>query len=601
MLKRSVMAITIAFLVVLAMAAALSGSVTNGIPWADGLRVVAGVTAIAALLWIVFRTNDISPPQGLGRAPQPIAPTKDEVAAAYFNVVNTYNSHALKMLVNLMIDRPHYLERINEVVELEEERPQLLVTTSQVFRISMPTSPLGSGQKVISSHGNDKVMLLPLALIEKGTLLDGFAVTDANGSSVPSLSYNQTRGLLAYVIRTIVEIAPESSHAHSNKDCKKIKSSVSARLVRAVCTPGTRKRKSNSERAEIEALLDSVNELSVPADWKQRIRRFCDALVDHYFIVAEVVAPAGGYVLVTYSQAISVDSSAYGLINRLRSRLGLRQSKFDIPLNIFGLEVDAYHMQMNASPMQYVFDHHLERMNSGHRVTQDDLCRGQDKPYVRLHYSTAGPAIHLYIRRQSGKRERNPAFQGDPPRHETRSLGSQERLKSVVEFREIPPGALGAATIISLIASTVIIFFALTRIGQMPFSGNIAPNSGSDIPALILALPGFASVIVGSWLDLSHLRRASLATYVGLGASVALSLASALYFLFDANKSIPGRISLHVTNGVTLRTDIGWLCLAATAITCTLFLMRDLTARSRYYFNLIEKRIERRAQEDCEE
>ena len=58
-------------------------------------------------------------------------------------------------------------------------------------------------------------------------------------------------------------------------------------------------------------------------------------------------------------------------------------------------------MEMDAGPMLYVFDHHLEKMNSVVRLTQDDLINGTYKPYVRLHYNSAGPVMHLYIRRQS--------------------------------------------------------------------------------------------------------------------------------------------------------------------------------------------------------
>jgi hypothetical protein len=505
------------------------------------------------------------------------------------------------MLVNMMIDRPHYLERISETVTLEDESPQLLVSTSQGFRVGVSevgsggethgSSPGTSSNRKTSLQEPTQVMLIPLALIEKGTLLDGFTVTDSDGRNVPTLSYNQTRGLLAYVLKTIIDIAPERGHARSGGDRKNIKSKVAAKLVQAACSPGPRKKKSAAERAEINALLDCVDELPVADDWKQRIRGFCDALVDHYVIVAEVSVPAGGYILATYEQAISVDSSASGF-GLLRSRLGLRYSKFDIPLNIFALEVDAYHMQMNASPMQYVFDHHLERMNSGIRVTQADLCRGHDKPYLRLHHCTAGPAMHLYIRRQSDRMRYASArslasFQGEANRPDAR-----ERLKSVVEFREIPPGALGAAAIVSVMTAAVIVFFALTRIGEEPFDGSTAAQSGSDIPALILTLPGFASLVIGSWLDLAHLRRASLATYLGLGTSVALSLTAALYYLLDANKAIPGRISLHVASGFVIRTDMGWMGLAVAAVTCSLFLMRDLSARSRYYFSMIEKRIQ---------
>jgi membrane protease YdiL (CAAX protease family) len=93
MRKRFVMASSIALLVVLAMAAALAGSLSHGVAWRDATRGVVGVIAVVALFWIVFRTDDIKKPQGLGGPPKPLPPTKEEIAIAYFNVVKAYDGH----------------------------------------------------------------------------------------------------------------------------------------------------------------------------------------------------------------------------------------------------------------------------------------------------------------------------------------------------------------------------------------------------------------------------------------------------------------------------------------------------------------------------
>ena len=449
------------------------------------------------------------------------------------------------------------------------------------------------GIKAVPDTDTDEVMLVPLALIEKGTLLDTFSVSDSEGADVVTLSYNQTRGLFAYVIKTVVNIPHVESADLPEAEFDKIKARVAANLVTAVCAPGPKKKKGPAERERINRLLDSVNDLPIANEWKRRIRSFCDTFVDYYVIVAEVPVPAGSHIMLTYRQQVSVENSTLSLANRLRSRFGLRYSTFDIPLNIFALEVEAYHMQMDAGPMQYVFDHHLERMNSKVRLTQDDLWQGDDKPYVRLHYNSAAPTMHLYIRRQS----ENVASAQElkvPADSSTYRPGMSERLKSVVEFREIPPGALGAATVISLMTAIVISFFALTQIGQEPTTAHSSTIIGSDIPALVIALPGFAGLIIGSWLDLTHLRRSSLTTYMGLGACVTLSLASALYFLLDANKVVPGRIALHVSNNFVIKTDFGWLILATIAITCSLFLVRDVASSTRFYFNQVKERVNRR-------
>jgi hypothetical protein len=581
----------------------------HGLLWADILRWIIFIAAVTVLGWLVFCTSDIDPPQGIG-TPKPLPPTKHEIALAYYNAAKIYDGRALKLLVNMMVDRSYYLERITENVTLDEETPELRVATHQALRVGAPVreqashppgedaSP-GSSRRPSAPPGKDPaaahdgagaVILAPIALVEKGTLLDGFTVTDADGNEVPTLSYNQTRGLLAHVVETIINMAPTPEQntapgaqraAEEEKTINKIKGN----LVTAICSPRCMKRKPPEEQSKIRALLDSTEELPVLEEWKERIRNFCETLVDYYVIVAELPRSSGGYALLKYTQQISVDSSTQGAINRIRSRVGLRYSAFDIPLHIFALEVDAYHMEMQAPPSQYIFDHHLEWMNSTEHVNQDDLCRGADKPYVRLRHNSAGPTAHLYVRRQaSSPGAQVPDSTASGPPGNQPGLPAQ-RFKAVVELREIPPGTLGIATAISVVNAAIITFFALTQIGQYHMKDR------SDIPALLIALPGFASVVMGSWLDLSHLRRASLSTYMGLGASVALSLAGALYFLIGADEPVPGRFAFAVTDDIYVRTSVGWLVLATLAITCCLFLVRDVVSNSRYYSNQVRERI----------
>jgi len=568
LVKRLGIVAAIALLVAIIGGALAIGSTSHGALWVSIVRGIIALVCVVILAWIVFHTTDIKAPPGPGR-PRPLPPTKEEIALAYYNVVKTYDNHALKLLINMMIDRPHYLERINETVTLEDEAPQLQLATRQIFRLRKPERPLEQGadrldpvpaplppvERSVAAE-RDQVILVPLAVLEKGTLLDGFLVTDSNGNDIPTLSYNQTRGLLAYVIRTIIiDVLPKDSKY--SEDDAKVRSRVAANLVTAICSPRPMKKKDAAELQSIDILLSSISELPVADEWKRRLRDFCESLVDHYMIVAEVPLPIGSHMVLTYKQEISVDSSALSLVSRLRSRVGLRYLTYDIPLNIFSLDVEAYHMEMDAGPLQYVFDHHLERMNSKVRLTQDDLCRGASKPYVRMHYNSAGPAMHLYIRQQSDDAGASHAPRSAISGQSANYSRVRERLKSVVEFREIPPGALGASATASLMTAIIISFFALTRIGLDQTASHTPIIIGSDIPALIIALPGFASLIIGSWLDLSHLRRSSLTTYLGLASSVGLSLIGALYYLLDSNRVLPGRISLEIADNVIIKSDIG--------------------------------------------
>jgi hypothetical protein len=589
--RRLVALAGIAALVVLGTVALAGGTLIPGGLWTDIARGVVAAACLCSLVWVVFYTTDIQTPLPPER-PKPLPPTNDEIALAYCNIVGTYDRQALKLFVNMMIDRPHYLERINEFVSLEDEVPRLQVATRQIFRVRESARSSGSGTPRLTLPGNDQVLLVPIALLEKGTLLDGFTVTDGAGDELPTLSYNQTRGLLAYVVHAIVDISP-SDHEYVNRD-QGIKQRVVASLITAICSPTPMKKKDTQRRATIRRLLDSADDLLATEDQKQRVKAFCETFVDHYMIVAEVPVPVGAHVVITYRQDISIDSSSLSFVNRLRSRIGLRYSTFDIPLNIFSLDVEAYHLEMYAGPMQYVFDQHLERLNTNVRVTQEDLRRGDSEPYVRLHYNSGGPAMHLYIRRQSRQRPPRPGQPPASPQQDTDKPRPTERLKSVVEFREIPPGTLGASTVISLLTSIIIGFFALTLIGQQA-PGHAHLAGGSDVPALVIALPGLASLVIGSWLDLSHLRRASLTTYLSLAASIMLSLFASLLYLVGVNKQLPGRLSLTVIGSFAIKTDIVWLVLAGCAVTCSLLVLRDVVGGSRYYFNQVKERVRRHA------
>jgi hypothetical protein len=479
------------------------------------------------------------------------------------------------MFAKMLKDLPEYLERINEDVTLKEESPQLTIVTRQMYRVGSLRAE--AGQKLESSDP----FLIPAVLVQKGVLLDNFTVNDASGCGVATLSYNQTRGLLGHAIRAIVKSFPEKTNGLSGDECRKLREKAIVDLTEAVCYSGPRKKQDPEIQNKIGGLLSSAEQLPVEDKWKQRIRALCEILADHYIIVAETAVGTGNHVTISYSQDIPIGKST--IRNKWRGRFGLRCLTVDIPHHVYALRTEAYHLQMNAGPMEYIFDHHLEWLTSGDAVKPGELRWGTFIPYVRLHYSSANPAAHLYIRRQSSSEEATKALQ--------EASAHTDRLKSVIEFREVPPGALGAATIVSLITTVIVCFFALTQIGEEPTPSHPVTSLGSDIPALLIALPAVASLIIGSWLDLSRLRRASLTTYLGLGASLVLSLTSALYFLWDAYKILPGRRILGLPGNITVRTDIGWLVLSGLAITCSLFLCRDVVRTSKYYFQLIRMRI----------
>ncbi|MCA1605827.1 MAG: hypothetical protein LC775_10225 [Acidobacteria bacterium] len=568
------------------------------------VRVLLGVLAVGALLWFTFFTSDITEPTATALGPPNLVlPSPGEIADEYAAITRAYEPDTLKLFTNMLGNLPHYLTRINEHIEFLEETSQLRVTRRQSYQID----------KEAPNKEKSPVFLVPLALMRKGTLLDSFVVRDASGNSVSTLPYSRCRGLLAFAIQVLLDTAMHYDKGSSTVegDSAQQPNATLRDLTIAVCGPGPLARlrlsKQHQEHVEkIDAALKSIQGLPILGEWKDSLSHFCEQYVDHYVIVAEL--PRGEssstHMELTYSHLVPFDNVG-GKHNQWREHFGLRPSVIDIPLHPYAFQVEAYHQEIEAEPDQYVFDHHLERLKTRKSVEQKDLRSGDVVPYVRLYHNEARPNAHLYIRRQRASPAPQSLLteQSSSAVEDTQSGATKpERaplgpFKSVIELREIPPGASGAVATIALASATIISFFAITHMGldinpyaKDPQAEQIRATLNSDIPALLLALPAFVSVLIGSWLDLSRLRRGSLTTYLGLVATMFLSLASALYFVFDVNQVLP-TADITTIGGIKIHTDRVWLTLMAVSVTLFLLLFRQVVAERRYYAERIKRRV----------
>jgi hypothetical protein len=563
----------------------------------------------AILIWFVVFRSAIRPPRrtALGR-PKPVEPSDKDIRDAQLAAGKKYSPDTIELFFNMLGSLPHYLVRITERVEPIEETSQLCVTNHLLYQVD------GKSPQVI---------LVPLARVEKGTLLDDFVVTDASGNSVPTLSYTQLRGLLALTIEGLIETALLDSDLGDSAigSMRQKIHKVTRDLVIAVCGPRPRRRPSKDAveqekivraQGRVNDILNSVEGLPISSGWQRRIKNLCRQYIDHYVIVAKIhrIESSDSYLTLTYSHRVPFETVAPSKHDKWRGFLGLKPSVIDVPLNLFALHVQAYHQEVAVEPGQYVFDHHLERLFSRQHVAQTDLGTEDFKPYVRLYYDEARPNAHLYIRHQKGTPplppDKKPAETtlGSDAKNQQKSqhAGYPDRLKSVIQLREIPPGALGAATVIALASAAIISFFALTHVGldinpNPPTSDaaqieQIRATLNSDVPALLLATPAFVGVLIGSWLDLSHLRRASLTTYLALAMTMFLSLGSALYFVLDANHMLPTAQVMPVIGSAKVTTDWIWLGLMAVAVTHFCFLARMVIDESRYYSQRVKKRVD---------
>ncbi len=577
----------IAFLLLLA-GLLLARSTDSLLSWPHNslARLVVILLVILLIVLIVFQTSDIVSPDAtaLGR-PVPRAPTADEIAQELRWLYARYDEAALNLFAGILAGIPHYLYRVNEHAAIEADGPRLRLTTYLDFDLRHSYHGDEPRSEQESSPIPD-VLILPFVWLASGTLLDDFSVTDADGSHLSTLSYNQSRGLVAYALSLLFEMANRDvdtvdekvTRSRASTDRATVQNALVRRLVAAMCAPGPLAKQSGRERESRESAMNGVDVFPISDVWRDRIKSFCRQYMDNYFIVVEVPGRNEPHLGISYTHCVPLDSPTSYPFNQWRERFGLNPSTIDVVPSPFFLQVQAYHLEIYSQPDQYVFDHHLEYLESNVPVVQEQYTGLISKPYIRVYHEEGRPNAHLYVRPQEISN--------------TANVGGLSRVKSIVQFREIPPGALGGATAVAFASAVIISFFALTRLGLATAGGTgPAPSFPTDIPALLLALPGFVTVLFGSWIELSRLRRASLTTYLALVGTMCFSLVASLYYLYSSVRPVKGTFSLYMLNShVAITTDAGWLILMTVSVTHFLFLFRQVVSELKYYGNCIRRR-----------
>jgi hypothetical protein len=148
---------------------------------------------------------------------------------------------------------------------------------------------------------------------------------------------------------------------------------------------------------------------------------------------------------------------------------------------------------------------------------------------------------------------------------------------------------------VAVVSAVVIAFIGLSRLGF----GTKAATAAAPFPALLLAVPGFLSVLIGPWSDPSRLRRTSLTTYLALLGTMIYSLGGALFYLFGSGRPLNTLFTLspifldkwHVGRSpISINTDVIWLILIVVTTTHAVFLCRQFVSELRYYHRCIRGR-----------
>ncbi|MFS8098395.1 hypothetical protein LFM09_14775 [Lentzea alba] len=573
--------------------------------WWHLIPSVIAIMLAAALAWIGYQPD--LKKNALGK-PHPKQPRLEDVEAAAQYVKDKYGDDAIRYFQNALLDLASYLVRVDQ--ELSLNGRDLFTTTTLTFRYELhddqpkknheangadeTRSLAAKSVDVAKIAKNDrKSILLPIVTARKGHLFDNFAARSSSGAKVNLISQYEIRGLLATAIQALFTqhlTQADGNRASLTPDQEQgLRDVMNDVLINAVCFVGNTPSRPGASFTLVdsrsETLADIDHKLSqwpllFSKDVRNKITRICRVLTYNYLIVAEMTQPELGNFVVSYEHMVTSDLMRTKREELLRARFGLDPVTIDLPVSR-AFQADSFHLQIQAPPGQYVFDHHLEELGSRNKMEQDSFENAQPiRPYMRLYHEEGRSIAHLYVRRQGAHPHTQLSTSTSSP-HVT-----APSFKSVIRFREIPPGSISGIALVSLMTSILIMFFTFAR---SPFNPT---GTFQGAPALILALPAFVAAALGRGVDGRGLARSSLTVSIALGIVVLNSLLSVVFYILNAVNSIPGNVTVTLSflpQSTLVSTNGLWLTLGLWSTATTIFIYKEKRAQTNYYLNMLTR------------
>jgi hypothetical protein len=519
--------------------------------------------------------------------PDPHSTTMIELARAEDYIDRTYRATEVAYFVKLVTQQPDYLNRVDEEVVISGRNVQF--DTSLTFRGTRSIDRC-AGDGPPSTGPASPGMLMPISRARKGILYDRFRAVDARGHELSTLPQWHVHGLMVVAVRGLLERAlAETTNSPIAAQLSPQDRLIMLQLVKntacAVIRPGAGPTADDDRLKIIGQLADS----RFSPEWKDKVRSFCRSLIRMYLIVVEVARPGGDHTTISYSYQMEAermvlrrDPKDASKRDRIRDRFtepvrrakhGLVPEVFDIAISM-AFQSDSYHLTvLTTSNESYVFDHHLERLDSQEPLLQKDFGPNW---YVRLYFEEGRSLAHLYIRRQ--------AVAVVPPRNSVERTPDFD-FKSIVQFREVPPGGLGPAVTVALVTALMVTYFALFRTGIDPNRDLLPGNTSSDFAVLILTVPALLAGAVGRGMSADRLVSVSLTAFYGLWVVITTSLAAVLLFILSANRQLP--LEVRILPNVTV--NLMWILLAGFSICTYLHLRRRKNEERKYYMQCLER------------
>lgn len=522
--------------------------------------IIAGATS--ALLLYVGRMSKADPPQSDHIGPEVAgSPTVLDITRAQDEASYKYSNEALSLFRSILQDPSQYIARIIEQVEAEEGFLRLNVVMDYVF--SNDTMEL-IGK---NSKGN---ILIPLIKPRKCVMLDNLEMWDSGDRRVSALLQREVSGIIAFVITSLFRVAflKDEPTESFGRPLKPAEDALRWLLINMACRVDRIK---EDEKRTILGMLDpeaiplilgAEGRGGVDLEGLAALQRFCEFCAEHYLIVVEAETPKESRFSMRYSRTIPQYGQADDWGDRVRVRLGLSPYRYTIPMQL-PFSVSSYHFSMQGVSGQYLARH--------------QLLDGDGKPIEDGRFSCIKPELALQARHDSALPYAHLYTTGLDRAEEVLNMSTR------VEFDEVPPGALGGACVVAAVSAVLIWFFALVQPGL-----HHALSVGSDLPALLLAVPAFAATWIGQSID--RILRSSAAAYVCLAISAVVSLASALVYVANSSgRSFYIIRDWSLTNGlITLKdVDLSWFILAVIASFVSAYLAESLRDKVRSYMRAL--------------
>jgi hypothetical protein len=466
-------------------------------------------------------------------------------------VENGEEPSAISLFTDLLFDGMH-VTRVAEAVRVSGD----MLVNDVTIEVSLDTFKRPAPVDGRRERAEDKVVI-PI-LRRKELMLESFEVRDGADNRLTHLPQHLTDGLLAWAVKGLFQM----TYVPTNENPTPAQNTTLYRLIGLIC------RTDVIDADEFTQAYDTIVGHAAPVGVEdpQLLRSICGYFAGNTVSAVEVdlTVTDADQIYVKYRD-VTTNNRLRTSHDRHRTRLGIRPYRYRIPMNL-AYYAHIYDLSVTGPDSQFVFKHYLSEstVDGTTDIAPSELATSPGMG-VRLDRNEGVPHTGLH----------------------TRGLNRAVRARNVecvAEFEEIPPGALRRTLVISAACSLVTVAFAFA----MPSA--LQDSRGTDLAALLLAVPGFAATLVGISTD--RVQQSSLTTFGGLAGSAVISFsASVLYVL----QSLVWRQSPHVRlSFLGLFTmpdgDVLWLILAALSVCMTIYLGIEGTYRMHRYLAALRRR-----------